>query len=248
MKKPAFQFYPGDWRKDPNLSRASLEAKGAMIEIMCLAFDCEKRGVLATGRTPWTLDEIAHAIGGDKSKNIKAIKELLKLNVLKKDKKNTIYSSRMVNDDKLSKVRREAGSKGGNPNLVNQKDNQTDNQKPTPSSSSSSSTSINTNTGVAWEMVNAFKKIFPQYPVDANKDLPSCLRIAYEIAKMKGWDHTSVVLERKNDVVAIWSGMLHFVREDAWFSTRAISDLDKEWQRLVQSYKKWVDFQKRIAV
>jgi hypothetical protein len=148
MKKPSFQFYPGDWRKDQDLSRASLRAKGALIEILCLAFECEKRGVLKTGKNPWSIDEIAHAMGGDKNDNISAIEELLTKKILKKDKKNTIFSARMVRDEKLIKVRREAGSKGGNPNLVNQ----TPNQKPTPSSSSSSSTSvINTGTPTAEE-------------------------------------------------------------------------------------------------
>lgn len=134
-KKPAFQFYPGDWRKDQDLSRASLQAKGALIEVLCLAFECEKRGYLMSGKIPWTIDEIAHAIGGDKIENMKAIEELLTKKILKIDKKKCIFSARMVRDEKLSKLRRRVGSMGGNPNLVNQ----TANQKPTPSSSSSTS-------------------------------------------------------------------------------------------------------------
>lgn len=112
MKKPAFQFYPGDWRKDQNLSRASLQAKGAMIEIMCLAFECDKRGILATDGNPWTIDEIAHAMGGDKQVNISAIEELLKLNVLKKNKKDFIFSSRMVKDSKVLNARKKGGELG----------------------------------------------------------------------------------------------------------------------------------------
>ena len=137
-KMPAFQFYPGDWRKDPNLSRASLAAKGAMIEIMCLAFECEKRGILKTGSTPWTITEIATAIGGDFETNKSAIQELLDKKILKKDRKNAIFSSRMCKDEKLRKVRQAAGFKGGNPNLLNQNSK----QNATPSSSPSSSTSI----------------------------------------------------------------------------------------------------------
>lgn len=155
MKKPSFQFYPGDWRKDQNLSRASLAAKGALIEILCLAFECEKRGYLKTGKHPWTVEEISHAMGGDKDQNISAIEELLKLKVLKKDKKQTIFSARMVRDEKLSKLRRKAGSMGGNPNLVNQ----TPNQNPTPSSSSSSSTSVKDSlTGVEKNFFEMFRR------------------------------------------------------------------------------------------
>lgn len=142
MKKPAFQFYPGDWRKDQNLSRASLSAKGAMIEIMCLAFESEKRGMLITNGKPWTIEEIAYAMGGDKLVNISAIEELLDKKILKKSKKNVIFSSRMVKDDKITKLRRVAGLKGGNPTLLNHKHKQTFKQKPTPSSSTSSSTSV----------------------------------------------------------------------------------------------------------
>jgi hypothetical protein len=155
-KKPSFQFYPGDWRKDQNLSRASLQAKGALIEVLCLAFECEKRGLLKTGKHAWTIEEIAHAIGGDKIANISAIEELLTLKVLKKDKKNAIFSSRMVRDEKLSKVRRMAGFRGGNPILLNQSANQTT----TPSTSSSTSSSDTLRAGL--QNSNLFRK--PKIP------------------------------------------------------------------------------------
>ena len=148
-KLPSFQFYPGDWKKDANLSRASLSAKGAMIEIMCLAFECEKRGVLKTGGVAWTIHEISMAIGGDCEINKSAIQELLDKKILKKDRKGAIFSLRMCKDEDIRKVRQAAGFKGGNPNLLKQNANQSAKQNLTPSSSSSSSTSINTNTVVA---------------------------------------------------------------------------------------------------
>lgn len=149
MKKPAFQFYPGDWRKDQNLSRASLQAKGAMIEIMCLAFECDKRGVLATDGKPWTIEEIAHAMGGDKQINISAIEELLKLNVLKKNKKNFIFSSRMVKDAKVLDARKKGGELGKDHGIKGKEFGKLGGRPvkkpplyPPPSSSSSSSTSV----------------------------------------------------------------------------------------------------------
>jgi hypothetical protein len=151
MKLPSFQFYPGDWMKDPNLSRASLQAKGALIEILCLAFECEKRGVLKTGSHAWSVGEIARAMRGDTAENEKAVRELLEHKVLKKDRKRAIYSSRMCKDEKLRKVRREAGLKGGNPNLLNQNPNHASNQKPTPSSSASSSSSSIVNNSLILE-------------------------------------------------------------------------------------------------
>lgn len=149
MKKPAFQFYPGDWRKDQNLSRASLQAKGAMIEIMCLAFECDKRGILATDGKAWTIEEIAHAMGGDKMVNISAIEELLKLNVLKKNKKNFIFSSRMVKDSKVLDARKKGGELGKDHGVKGKEFGKLGGRPvkkpplyPPPSSSSSSSTSV----------------------------------------------------------------------------------------------------------
>jgi hypothetical protein len=58
-----------------------------------------------------------------------------------------IYCRRMVKDESLCQLRREAGKKGGNPNLVNQTHKQKPTtgvkQNPTPSSSTSSSPSSN---------------------------------------------------------------------------------------------------------
>ena len=153
MKKPAFQFYPGDWRKDQNLSRASLSAKGAMIEIMCLAFECDKRGVLATGGVPWSIDEIAYAIGGDKNENVFAIEELLTKKILKKNKKGAIFSARMVRDDATLEKRKKGGELGKDHGVKGKEFGKLGGRgvkqppsipplDPPPSSSSSSSTSV----------------------------------------------------------------------------------------------------------
>ena len=58
----------------------------------------------------------------------------------------TITSRRIVRDEYIRKIRKEAGVRGGNPSLKTGKNtdilvNQNDEQKPTPSSSSSSSSS-----------------------------------------------------------------------------------------------------------
>lgn len=58
VKRPAFQFYPGDWTQNPNLRRCTHEEKGAWIDVMCLMHDQEEYGVLR-----WPLKEIAQATG-----------------------------------------------------------------------------------------------------------------------------------------------------------------------------------------
>jgi hypothetical protein len=45
-KLPSFQFYPGDWLKDPQLRMASMSTKGIWIDSLCAAFEAKERGAL----------------------------------------------------------------------------------------------------------------------------------------------------------------------------------------------------------
>lgn len=58
MKRPAFQFYPGDWQANSNLRRCTHAEKGVWLDVMCLMHDSEEYGVLR-----WSLKEIAQAVG-----------------------------------------------------------------------------------------------------------------------------------------------------------------------------------------
>lgn len=58
MKRPAFQFYPKDWRGNLKLARCSDAAKGAWIQILCVLHDSEEYGV---ARFP--LKELVSAAG-----------------------------------------------------------------------------------------------------------------------------------------------------------------------------------------
>jgi hypothetical protein len=58
MKRPSFQFYPGDWQANSNLRRCSHQEKGVWIDVLCLAHDQSEYGVLR-----WPLKEIARAVG-----------------------------------------------------------------------------------------------------------------------------------------------------------------------------------------
>jgi hypothetical protein len=57
MGLPYLEFYPGDWAKDPNVRRLTLEEKGAVLEAMLLCHDSEIYGVLR-----WPLVDIAAAV------------------------------------------------------------------------------------------------------------------------------------------------------------------------------------------
>lgn len=139
MKRPAFQFYPADWRKDPALSTCSLAARGLWIELMCVAHEAENYGVLAINGRPMTIQQIARSVGESVPAVTKLMGELEGAGVFSRDETGSVFSRRMVKDERLRDVRAAAGRLGGNPNLLKQMDNQDDKQNLTPSSSSSTS-------------------------------------------------------------------------------------------------------------
>lgn len=73
MKRPAFQFYPADWRNNAKLRRCSWAARGVWIELMGLMHDSDEYGILR-----WPLKQIAQALGAP----MKLIKELVDCGVL----------------------------------------------------------------------------------------------------------------------------------------------------------------------
>jgi len=140
MKMPAMQFYPADWRKDPAVQSLEYHDKGIWFEIMCLMHESSERGVLLLNGLPMPRTALARILGLDLATLEISLTKLITYGVAKvREHDGAIYSKRMVNDEYLCKVRREAGKLGGNPNLLNQNSTTGVNQKPTPSSSSSSS-------------------------------------------------------------------------------------------------------------
>lgn len=114
-KLPGFMFYPGDWVKDPDLSRCTKAAKGMWMDMLCKAFECEERGVFITAGRPWLKNEIAGAVGGDVAANSQMLDELLDRGVAKIDKRGAIFCARMIRDEAIRKLRSEAGQLGGRP-------------------------------------------------------------------------------------------------------------------------------------
>lgn len=144
MKRPAFQFYPADWRKDSALQSTSIAARGLWIEMTCVMHECDPYGHLAINGNPMSDAQLSRLVGESQQSVKRLLSELEVAGVFSRTNDGCIFSRRMVKDEYLRNIRAEAGRLGGNPNLLNQKDNQTTNQtskqKLTPSSSSSSST------------------------------------------------------------------------------------------------------------
>lgn len=140
MKMPAMQFYPADWRKDLAVQALGYHDRGVWFEMLCLMHESSERGVLLLNGTAMLEDMIARLLGLDNQIFKQTLTTLLTYGVAKRRQAdNAIFSKRMVDDEKLCQIRREAGKLGGNPALLKQKRTTGVKQIPTPSSSSSSS-------------------------------------------------------------------------------------------------------------
>ncbi len=138
-RRPAFQFYPADWRKDPELRVCSLAARGLWMEMICIQHECERYGHLMVANEPVSDAQLARLVGEPVRKIRRLLAELETHTVFSRTEEGVIHSRRMVHDEHIRQVRAEAGKLGGNPHLLVK---QTAKQDPTPSSSSSSSTSV----------------------------------------------------------------------------------------------------------
>jgi hypothetical protein len=192
MKLPSFQFYPGDWMKDPGLRSVSLEARGLWIDMLCLLFESVRRGYLqhATSK-PVTPEQLARMTGGSAEQVSRLLRELEDSGVFSRTEHGTIYSRRMIRDERKRAACSEAGKKGGgNPTFQETIDLQSTfkgrskgkskgdlkggpKQNPNPSSSTSSSASSSKHTplppGGGTQTEELFPVFWESYPLKVKK-------------------------------------------------------------------------------
>jgi hypothetical protein len=145
-KRPAFQFYPGDWLRDTGLRSCSAAARGLWMDILCFMHEGSPYGYLKVNHKVILAPNLARMCGLTLQETQGCLAELAEAGVFETDEEGVIFSRRMIRDEELRNKRAACGHLGGNPTL---KDNpkvgvclSTEvKQKPTPSSSSSSSTS-----------------------------------------------------------------------------------------------------------
>lgn len=117
-KLPAFQFYTGDWLKDPGLRTCSLAARGLWIDLLCVMSECAPRGSLLVNDRPPNDQTIARMIGCDPAEVAPLLAELKAAGVYSNDiRTGAIFSRRMTRDEKVRKINQRNGKKGGNPIL-----------------------------------------------------------------------------------------------------------------------------------
>lgn len=111
-KRPAFQFYPGDWRTDPGLRLCSLMARGLWIEMMAIMHEGEPYGHLTAQGRPISDDMLARLVGESPTAVRRAVKDLDANGVFSRTNDGIIFSRRMVRDEEIRNVRAAAGALG----------------------------------------------------------------------------------------------------------------------------------------
>ena len=114
MKRPAFQFYPSDWRKDMALQSCSVAARGLWIDMLCIAHECDPYGHLTVNGRPMDAAQIARHAGISERECKKLIEELDFSGVTSRTENGAIFSRRMVRDEDI-RQRRAIGGQAGFP-------------------------------------------------------------------------------------------------------------------------------------
>lgn len=104
MSNPWMKFYPTDWRADPGLRISSLPARGLWIECLCIMHEAEPYGHLVLNGNPVTEAQLAVLTGSIESTVRELLSELETNAVFSRNRHGVIYSRRMTNDYKKSKV------------------------------------------------------------------------------------------------------------------------------------------------
>jgi hypothetical protein len=99
-KQPAILFYSGDWKKDPQLSKCSLAARGAWFELLLSMHENGR-----TGKLTGTIEELAQLVRCTPRELLRALDELERTRAAEVKKKKAKINTK-VNQSKTSHVTR----------------------------------------------------------------------------------------------------------------------------------------------
>ena len=111
-KRPASQYYWGDWWKDKGLHSCSLTARGLWHEMNCLMHDGEPYGHLTLNGRPMTVAQLANQCRISASQCAKLLRELEDAGVPSRTPEGVFFSRRMVRDEASRNARAEGGKLG----------------------------------------------------------------------------------------------------------------------------------------
>lgn len=118
MKRPSFQFYPGDWLKDAALRMVSVGARGLWVDMICYMHQGSPYGHLKVNSKVVTEVQLARMVGGELGEVKSWLNELYESGVYSLAEDGAMFSRRMVKDEELREVRAAGGKEGGNPKLM----------------------------------------------------------------------------------------------------------------------------------
>lgn len=110
MKRPAFQFYPGDWLRSTDLRSVSVGARGLWIEMICLMHEGQPYGYLRVGNKGIDNGTLARISGCSVSECDMWTAELLAAGVCSKEG-DTYLCRRMIRDERIRNSRAAGGIK-----------------------------------------------------------------------------------------------------------------------------------------
>ena len=113
MKRPAFMFYPNEWRGDLELRQCSPAARGLWVDLLCLMHEGGPYGHLTA-----PLELILRVVGVTEKVYAALLAELEGKRIFSRTEAGVIYSRRMVKDEVDRGVRAENGRHGGRPAKV----------------------------------------------------------------------------------------------------------------------------------
>lgn len=117
-KLPAFQFYPGDWRKDPGVQSLDFHDRGVWFEMLCYMHESEERGVLLLNGRPMEEPALARLLGLDAESLTRSVGTLLDYGVAsRRESDGALTCRRMVRDEAKRQTAKRNGHDGGNPKL-----------------------------------------------------------------------------------------------------------------------------------
>lgn len=154
---PAFQFYTGDWLKDPELSMCSPSTRGIWIDLLCAMHEMDRSGQI-TGTT----EQLARLCRCTAVNFVQALEELKATNtatVTERNGKVTVINRRMKREDRERKSRNERALRYRQ-KMKRESNAESDgerNAKVTCISSSSSSSSIKENNNIKEKITFSFQ-------------------------------------------------------------------------------------------
>jgi hypothetical protein len=168
MKRPSFQFYPGDWLRSTDLRSCSIAARGLWIEILALMHEGEPYGHLRVGKKPIDPITLARMVGSSREDVDKCLAELEQAQVFSRTASGIIYSRRMVRDENKRNMCASEGAKSlAHPNVTKPRyPSHHPTPHPTPPSLPPSAAS-------AVASASAIQKLFPK-PGNGKKDPRLC--------------------------------------------------------------------------